>query len=197
MPIMIPAGARLIRVYRVGPYGPADFNHKVPVPPLGGRFDTLDPAYGHLYAAQSAAGAVAEALLRGHGGPSAANRILPRATLTDRAVAEVEMLRSTSVVSLRGPDLGQVCQDAWLTKCESDGYPITRLWGVAIRGWAPTHGGFIWWARRDEHELALVLYDDRVATVDLKVIGTPVPLDHGPGFDLVVSILALHNVTVA
>ena len=57
--------------------------------------------------------------------------------------------------------------------------------------------GSIWWARRDEHELALVFYDDRIATADLRVIGTPKPLDHGPGFDLVVSILAQHNVTVA
>lgn len=42
--------------------GAADFNRTVPVPPGGGRFDTLDPAYGHLYAAQTPAGAVAEAL---------------------------------------------------------------------------------------------------------------------------------------
>jgi RES domain len=194
---MVPAGTRLIRIYRTGRHGPTDFNRRVLVPPDGGRFDTLDPAYGHLYAAHSPAGAVAEALLRGRGGPSAANRILPRATLTNRAMAEVELLKSTTVVSLRGPDIGQVCQDAWLTKCESDGYPITRLWGVAIRGWAPTHGGFIWWARRDEHELALVFYDDRIPTADLRVIGTPKPLDHGPGFDLVVAILAQHNVTVA
>jgi hypothetical protein len=37
----------------------------------------------------------------------------------------------------------------------------------------------------------------RIATADLRVIGTPKPLDHGAGFDLVVSILAQHNVTVA
>lgn len=194
---MIPAGTRLIRVYRLGRHGPTDFNRNVPVPPGGGRFDTLDAAYGHLYAAQTPAGAVAEALLRGRGGPTASNRILPRATLNDRAMAEVELLRSTFVVSLRGPDIGQVCQDAWLTKCEGDGYPVTRRWGVAIRDWAPKDAGFVWWARRDEHELALVLYDDRMATVDLRLIGAPVALDHGPGFDLVVSILARHNVTVA
>lgn len=197
MQIVIPAGTRLIRVYRVGAHGPTTFNRNVPVPPGGGRFDTLDPVYGHLYAAQTPAGAVAEALLRGRGGPSASNRILPRATLTDRAMVEVEILRPTSVVSLRGPDIGQVCQDAWLTKCESDGYPITRLWGAAIRDWAPRDAGFIWWARRDEHELAVVLYDDRLPVADLQIVAPPVPLDHGLGLDLVVSILTRHNVTVA
>ena len=197
VPVVLPAGARLIRVLRLGKHSPTGFSHTVPVPPDGGRFDTLDPSYGHLYLAETAAGAVAEALLRGPSGPSAANRLLPRAALADRAMAEIELQRPTSVVSLRGPDVGHVCQDAWLTKCEHDAYPLTRLWGAAIRQWAPAEAGFMWWARRDEHELAMVLYDDRVAAADVTLIGAPVPLGYGPGFDLVVSLLALHNVTVA
>lgn len=197
MPVVIPAGARLVRIFRVGRHGPTDFNHTVAVAPDGGRFDTLDPAYGHLYAAETPAGAIAEAFLRGRGGPSATNRLLPRATLTDRAMAQIEVMRPTSVVSLRGPDVGHACQDAWLTKCEHDEYPITRLWGVAIRSWAPTDAGFMWWARRDEHELAVVLYDDRMAPDALRVLMPPEPLDSGPGLALVTSILAHHNVTVA
>jgi len=195
--VVLPAGARLIRVFRPGKHSPTAFSHKVPVPPDGGRFDTLDPSYGHLYLAATAAGAVAEALLRGVGGPSAADRLLPRAVLAGRAMAEIELERPTSVVSLRGPDVGHVCQDAWLTKCEHDAYPITRLWGEAIRKWAPAEAGFLWWARRDENQLAMVLYDDRLPAPDVTVIGTPIPLSHGLGLNLVVSLLARHNVTVA
>jgi hypothetical protein len=110
---------------------------------------------------------------------------------------EFQVRRPTRLVSLQGPNVGQVCQDVWLTKCDSDGYRLTRLWGVAIRGWAPLEAGFIWWARRDEHELALVLYDDRVSAVEIEPIAAPVPLDRGPGLNMVVSIPARHNVTVA
>jgi hypothetical protein len=196
--LTIPPGKRLLRIHRLSyAYGPTDFNHTVPTPPGGGRFDTLDPAYGHLYVAETAAGAVAEALMRGKAGPSATNRIVPRAALTNRVMTEVEVLRPTSVVSLRGRDIGHVCQDAWLTKCESDGYPLTREWGVAIRRWSPKTCGFIWWARRDEGELALVLYDDRIAPADIRPVGPPTPLSHGPGLAMVVAILAGHNVTVA
>jgi len=196
--VTIPAGKRLLRIHRNSPkYGPTDFNHKVPSPPEGGRFDTLDPRYGHLYLAESAAGAVAEALLRGKAGPSATNRIVPRAALADRVMTEVEVLRPAPVVSLRGPDVGHVCQDAWLTKCESEDYPLTREWGVAIRRWEPKKCGFIWWARRDEHEMALVLYDDRIAPKDLRPTGPSVPLGYGAGLAMVVAILAGHNVTVA
>lgn len=157
----------------------------------------MDPAYGHLYVAETAAGAVAEALLRGSGGPSATNRVLPRAALVGRAATEIVIERPTSVVSLRGPDVGHVCQDAWLTKCESDGYSLTRAWGAAIRDWVPKASGFLWWARRNEHELALVLYDDRIPPTELRAAGPPLPLDVGDGLAMVVAILALHNVTVA
>jgi len=196
--VAIPPGKHLIRIHRQSAkYGPTDFSHKVPMPPEGGRFDTLDARYGHLYVAETPAGAVAEVLLRGKGGPSATNRIVPRAALVGRVMTVVEVLRPTSVVSLRGSDAGHVCQDAWLTKCESEDYPLTREWSAAIRGWQPTKCGFIWWARRDEHELALVLYDDRIPSTDLRPIGPSVPLSHGAGLAMVVAILAGHNVTVA
>jgi hypothetical protein len=112
-------------------------------------------------------------------------------------MTEGEVLGPTSIVSLRGRDIGHVCEDVWLTKCESDEYPLTRERGVVIRHWAPKQCGCIWWARRDEHELDLVLYDDRIPPTDINQVGPSTTLSYGPGLAMVVAIRAGHNVTVA
>ena len=49
----------------------------------------------------------------------------------------------------------------------------------------------------DEHELIAVLYDDRLVAPPVRTIGDAIPIDHGPGLEMIVSLLAAHNVTVA
>lgn len=195
--VLLPPGERLLRVHRLsGTRNATAFNRTVPVPPAGGRFDTVDGTYGHLYVATSPAGAVAEALLRNPHAPTAVRRFVPRAALAGRAISELEVVSPTQVVSLKGPDVGHVCQDGWLTTCESAEYPITREWGAAIRTWVPDAAGMLWWARPDNDELSAVFYDDRPPMPALRPIGPPTPIDSGPGFDLVIALLAAHNVTI-
>lgn len=194
----MPPGERLLRVHRITiGRSPDAFNRTIAPPGSGGRFDTVDGSYGHLYTAATPAGAVAEALLRGSLAPTASARVIPMAALAGRGMTELELLSPAPLVSLRGPDVGHVCQDAWLTKCDSSDYHLTQAWGVAIRAWHPAMSGMVWWARKNEHELVHVLYDDRLPTPAVRVVGSTVPIDSGPGLELVRLLLAAHNVTVS
>lgn len=195
--ILLPPGERILRVHKISPHhGPDEFNSTVLPPPDAGRFDTIDGTYGHLYAAATMAGAVAEGVLRGDIEPTATERSIPAKALAGRGLTELELLVPAPLLSLRGPDVGQVCQSTWLTKCEPYDYALTRAWAVAIRGWHSWAGGFIWWARKNENELVHVLYDDRLGAPAVRIVGPTVPIDRGPGLDLVRSLLALHNVYV-
>jgi hypothetical protein len=195
----VTAGTRLFRIHRISQHhGASDFNHTVPSSDSGGgRFDTLDAAYGHLYAALSVPGAVAEALLRGERAPTATSRLIPRLQLAGLGLSELELVRPVDLVSLRGADVGQVCQTSWLTKCEPSSYGITRRWGAAIRRWASWGGGFVWRARLDEEQLALVLYSDRIPPGTVVQAGDTLPIDSADGLELVIALLADHNVTVS
>ena len=195
--VMLPAGERLLRVHRIdSTFEPEDFNQTICVPPDDGRFDNVDGTYGHIYVAGSIAGAIAEGILRGSHTPTAVRRFVPRIALAGRAFTTLELLSPASLVSLRGPDVGHVCQDGWLTKCDGTAYPLTRAWGAAIRRWAPTTAGMLWWARKNENEMVAVLYDDRLPMPALRRMGAPITIDSGPGLDLVIALLAAHNVTV-
>lgn len=195
--VLLPAGERLLRVHKLGAHKPDEFNSRVPPEPEAGRFDNVDGTSGHLYTAATTAGAIAEGVLRGLGEPTATVRTIPQSALTDRALTELELLVPARLLSLRGANVGQVCQTSWLTKCDPVEYPLTRAWSAAIRGWHGWASGFIWWARKDENELVHVLYEDRLPVPAVRMVGPSVPIDHGPGLDLVRAVLASHNVYVS
>jgi hypothetical protein len=193
--VVLPVGERLIRVHKRA-HSPEEFISTVLPPEKAGRFDTVDGTYGHIYTAATSRGAIAEGVLQGALEPTSMVRSIPRSALADRAMTELELLGPARLISLRGPDVGHVCQSAWLTKCEATDYTLTQAWGAAIRGWHTWAAGFIWWARKNEHELVHVLYDDRLPKPALRPIGPSVPIDSGPGLDLVRTVLAAHNVGV-
>lgn len=192
------AGTPLFRVHRTDPGRPAgQFRNPSGAPAASaGRFDVTEPSLRHLYAGLSPAGAVAEYLLRDDRRPTPTVRQVTVAALAGRVITEFRAPHDIDLVSLAGPDLGQVGQDVWLTKCEPSGYSLTREWGAAIRSWCAWARGFIWRGRLNENEFACILY--RADPADpLEPVIQSIPLDRAPGLDLVRAILLEHAVTVA
>jgi hypothetical protein len=101
-------------------------------------------------------------------------------------------------VDLReAPDVGQLGQDHWLTNCDSDGYLICRMWAASIREWAPDAGGFIWRSRRNLGRYSAVLFEDRLPTGPLDMIGESLSIDAPPAEHWVAVVLSRHNVAVS
>jgi hypothetical protein len=191
------AGTSLFRVHRADPSRPAgNFRDPRATPTFGGRFDVTERSLRHLYAGLSPAGAVAEYVLRDDRRPTSTVRQVPLAALADRVITEFRAPHGIDLVSLAGPDLGQVGQDVWLTKCEPSDYPLTQEWGTAIRGWCVWAHGFIWRGRLNENEFACILYRPEPAD-PLEPIVSTTPIDREDGLDLVRAILLEHAVTVA
>jgi hypothetical protein len=92
----LPSGTALYRVHRF-PHKVSEFNSTSATPYAGGRFDSPDGTYAHLYAGQSEAAAIAETLLRSL--PSnEKGRFLPKARLKDRVLSELRTTRDLELV---------------------------------------------------------------------------------------------------
>ncbi len=196
MVVALPVGTLLVRVHS-SRYEQAEFNPGASATAdSGGRFDSLDGDYSHLYAGEDHAVAIAESLLRHVPFPSDGPRQLPRRVLEGLVLSALRTTCELDVVSLRGAHLGQINQDVWLTKCEAADYVETRRWAVAIRRWVPDASGFVWRSRRDEDRLAYVLFGDRTPGDALSPDGDPLPIDRGPGLVGVRRSLLRHNVVV-
>jgi RES domain len=141
-------------------------------------------------------GAIAEALLRDDRRPTAAVREIRQTQLHGLVMTEFRAPSYLPLVSLVGPDLGQLGQDVWLTKCEPDQYPETQLWGAAIRGWCDWSVGFVWRGRLNENEFACVMYAEAPSR-PLEPSGDSIALDSEVGLELVRAVLLPHAVTVS
>jgi len=196
--IRVPEGTVLYRVFNHTKRGPLDFN---PTPaianPDAGRFDSADGSYAYLYVTPQPEAALAEALLRRHRGPTRTDRLLAIADLTRYALAQLRLDEPITAVSLQGADVGHVCQDIWLTTCDSAEYSLTWGWAAAIRRWCPAAAGLRWRARKDVDRLSLVLFADRLGPAPLSVLHSGLFLDRGTGLALTTAVLQRHNVTVA
>jgi hypothetical protein len=156
----LPSGTTLYRVHRL-PHKVSDFNPTPANPYAGGRFDSQDGTYAHLYAGQSEAAAIAETLLRSL--PSnGKGRFLPKARLKDRALSELRTTVDLELVRLHGDGLLRIGAVPGLTKCEPRDYPHTRQLAEAIRSWAPNACGFVWRSRHHDDLLSYVFFSDRV-----------------------------------
>lgn len=177
--------------------GPTDFNPSAAgTKPDAGRFDSADGSYAYLYATLEPEAAIAEALLRRHRGPTRTDRLLPGADLANYALAQIQLEHAVSAVSLQGADVGHVCQDIWLTTCDSADYQLTREWALAIRRWRPAAAAFRWRARKDVDRLSFVFFEDRMEPAPFAMLHPGLHLDHGSGLALTTAVLARHNVTV-
>ena len=174
----LPSGTTLYRVHRF-PHKVSEFNPTPASPYAGGRFDSQDGKYAHLYAGQSEAAAIAETLLRGL--PSnRKGRFLPKARLKDRILSELRTTLDLELVRLHGDGLLRIGAVPGLTKCEARDYPYTRRWAQAIRSWAPTACGFVWRSRYRDDLLSCVFFSDRTPGAAF-LDGPGNRIDRGPG----------------
>ena len=194
--VTVPADTSLFRIhskaFKATAFNPTISNH----PLKGGRFDSNDGRYAYLYAGEDMETAIAEMLVRDIPSGPTPPRIIPLASVKDRMLSEVRVRREILVVSLHGANLGQLGQDAWLTKCAASEYEITRKWANAIRDWAPTAQGMVWRSCRDEDRFAYVLFEDRIAATDVTEVSS-IPADTGLGLGSVRRALQRHNVAIA
>lgn len=161
-----------------------------------GRFDCQSGKYGHLYASETKASTIAEAFLRGPVVRDPAARFLRRAALHGRLLSRIRLTAEVPLVDLcSAAGLGRVGQDAWLTACDEDDYPLTQQWAAAIRRWAPKAAGLVWMAKRDNVHEAVVLFSDRVpaGTITGEVVR---PLDSPLAVSLMEQVLARYDVAL-
>ena len=59
-----------------------------------------------------------------------------------------------------------------LIDTEKDQYPGTRLWAETIHSACPSIEGLCWVSRQDDRALAIMLFEDRVASSDLSQVGS-------------------------
>lgn len=196
---MLPAGTVLRRVH--GTHAAYEFNWTAqPSALTGGRFDSLDGAFGYAYLAATASGAIAETVCRDL--PlNGAGRQVPRTLLAGRRLTSVELARDLQVLELHGADLTQVHAPLELTKCDAGQFVMTRRWAAALRTWVPKADGFRYRCRHDEDEFAVVLFDDqppRVRAHDALVAQPDsLALDTLAGLALVLAVLHRHNASIA
>jgi hypothetical protein len=130
---------------------------------LEGRFDCQAGEYGYLYAGETKKSTIAEAFLRGPVVSNPNARFLRRAKLDGRVLSRITFEIELPLVDLRGAaGLGRIGQDAWLSACDEEDYPLTQEWAEAVRRWAPDAVGLVWMSKRDNVHEATVLFSDRV-----------------------------------
>lgn len=156
----------------------------------GGRFDSMDGAYGCIYVGDSAATAIAETLCRDLPLTGEA-RLVPWTRIAQRALSRLTVMRDVRVLSLHGPALTQVGAPLALTKCGAQEYETTRTWADALRRWVPQAQGFSYRPRHDEDGLTWVLFEEV-----LEVADDPVPLTEPGALRSVRDVLHAHNATV-
>jgi len=135
---------------------------------LEGRFDCQAGEYGYLYAGETKKSTIAEAFLRGPVVVNPSARFLRRAKLAHRVLSRLRLETELQLVDIRGAaGLGRIGQDAWLSACDEDDYPLTQEWATAIRRWAPDAAGLVWMSKRDNVHEAVVLFSDRIAAAGI------------------------------
>lgn len=178
--LTVAQGTGWFRIHRTGDKScePKYFSSN---PFLGGRFDSLRSASGHVYCAATDCAAIYETVLRDRpfdvdGSP----RVIERSRVALLSIATVEVARDLKLVRLFDlEDLAAVGQeDEWLLTCGSDHYAATRSWAETIRTWVPDADGIAWKPRFGRPATAIVVYENLVgspstfteqSTVDLYV----------------------------
>jgi hypothetical protein len=70
-----------------------------------------------------------------------------------------------------------------LIETDSDQYDRTVPWAAALHASDPAVDGLVWVSRQHDDAYAMVLFGDRVARQDLRVVEPPLPLDLDAGFE--------------
>lgn len=201
---LIPEGTRLWRVHRKQ-HSVVDFNHGIPGPKEGGRFDSTaaDP-YSYWYGAYEQDTALVEALLRDLPVDDANRRYLTREAIRERrlsAVVTTTELRVISLVTAVNLAASGVVGD-WLVEVEAEQYEETRKWPSWLRTLDPTAVGMVWQSRKDRPRHALILFGDRFGGQGGSAPVEPCPaltvvLDTEQGVDWLNEMLRPYRVRVA
>lgn len=194
---VLPAGTRVWRIHTSVRDADAP-NPTVPKPGTGGRFDSDDGTYAHLYLGDSREAAIAETLrrdLRLDGTP----RFVAAITLRGKLLTALDVLEDIPVAALHGPHLAAIGQDLWLTKSDAEDYPLTRRWAAAIFAATPV-GGLAYRCRHDEDRLAWMLTTAPEARrhASLRIVAdSHIRLDSATGLALVSSVLDDHSAALS
>ena len=176
------AGRNIHRVYQAS-YGPTGFNPTA----SSGRFRPIRSTNGEIiptaYGAADLETALAEGLLRGVDDRGARRRLYRKEILgLERCVIVAD--RDLVLARLHGLGLQRLrLRREELIDTEASGYPLTAQWSQALHDAPADVDGLVWTSRQNDSNRALLLFGDRVKSSSFEVIGTPVPLDHGPGLN--------------
>lgn len=134
-----------------------------------------------LYAADGEAGALSERVFRNLPPTGVGNRHLLRADLRDFVVSRLVPQADLCLAQLHGHGpavLGASPGDLFGPALF---YPVTAAWAKAIRWGTPSAQGLVWMSRQDDTARAVILWGDRIGGGVLRAVGTPDPIDSGPG----------------
>lgn len=181
------AGEAITRVYDLN-YPVSAFNPGTRTTAVG-RFhffrDTARKRVPVLYGADGEDAAVSETVF--HDAPVGRGRaFVPAKRLNDKAVGWVRPRRGLVLVELFGHGLRRMgLRPENLTDTEADLYGRTVAWAEALHHSFPDIDGLIWMSRQFNSEKALVLFGDRVDEAELEPVGPAMPLEVGPGREIV------------
>jgi len=176
-----PSGRAIVRCHD-STFGATEFN-----PGLGqGRFHPFKDSEGDvvptLYGASTLEGALSESVfhnvpIRGSG------RAIRHSALLPLLVSGLAPDRDLRLAQLHGFGLGRLgVQRAELIDSEARHYPRTAAWAAAIQAWRGEVDGMVWVSRLHDTTFALILFGDRVARGNLRVVQPPVSIFQGEGF---------------
>lgn len=181
------AGAPFTRVYDLN-YPASAFNPGKRTTAVG-RFhffrDTRRKRMPVLYGAEGEDAAISETIF--HDAPVGRGRaFVPAHRLKDKALHWIQPGPDLMLVELLGHGLRRLgLRPENLTDTEIDQYGRTVTWAQALHRSLPDIDGLIWISRQFNAERALVLFGDRVDEAELEPMGPAVPLEVGPGREIV------------
>lgn len=187
----------LIHTWKRGELIVRVFNHTYP--PNGfnpgeaggvvGRFHFFPGADGRsipvLYGSDCGDGAISETVF--HDVPiEGEHRVVPEVRLDALSIIRLVPEREIRLAEMLGHGLRRYqLRPEDLTSTEPDQYARTIPWAQALHATVREIDGIVWMSRQFNAARALVLFGDRVSSIDLAVQSMPLPLRIGPGRVLV------------
>lgn len=118
--------------------------------------------------------------------PNPDDKMISEKHLAGRLLSTLSPQRDLTLIQLYGLSLSRIrLRRQEIIDCEADEYARTRTWALALHEAVPTAHGIIWVSRQNDASKAILLFGDRVPDADLAPVGMSIPLEFGPGLDLV------------
>jgi hypothetical protein len=117
--------------------------------------------------------------------------------LNSLSIATLAPRRNLNLVELLGYGLGRLgIQQQQLTTTPVRDYPSTIRWAQSLHAAFPDIDGLVWMSRQFNAARSVVLFGDRVRSVDMDVAAPPLPLAIGPGFDRVAAAANIAGIAI-